>query len=85
MSDLNESMAPFENAWANFRNAVLTHLTQMVSAALNTNTGIGTLIKVASFGAIGDDEDAGSRAMTDVHERIFKEGSAYARPDRFQE
>lgn len=90
MSRLNETLAPFENAWANFRNRILTHLTNLVNnnvkIASSVTTGNITLDAIAGFikaklgGADPNDDDS-----SDIREIVFEAGNKFARPDRFPE
>lgn len=90
MSDLNDALLPYDNAWAQFRNQVLAALTSTAAQTVTTASNsaylriLTTHVKwVAEWlGAKFEDDDD---KLTDVNKRLWTAGDKFARPERFPE
>lgn len=85
MSELNETVLPFENQFANFRNEVLTTVTKLATEFIKATKILEVmkiLLEILSKTKADEDDDPDKEI---VLERLYKAGDKYARPDRFPE
>lgn len=85
MSELNETVMPFENAFANFRNEVLAEMTKGVTELVKLSKVLDVMKVILEFIGRKAEDDADDPALTDVTERLYSDGDKYALPKRFQE
>jgi hypothetical protein len=85
MSELNETVLPFENQFANFKNEVLTNVTKLATEFIKATKILEVmkvLLEIISKTKVDNDDDPDKE---NVLERLYKAGDKYARPDRFPE